>query len=237
MTLQELQELLEEQHKDIKAIEVDGGFVITNNLIVVKNFSKKLSDILEVRGSIDMSKGASLELAACQSVGGSIVMREGAILNWPGRTEGNTNWGKNNGDIVANVLYSDNIYTLFKNKKTIENYTVYRGACVGVLNVITDGKNWAHYHGDIRNGIIDLRFKSEKHDKSVYSDLTLNSLVKYEDAVLMYRILTGACRDGVSAFIKTITIKDKYTIKEIIELTKNQYGSKEFASFFSGGKK
>ena len=49
----------------------------------------------------------------------------------------------------------------------------------------------------------------------------------------MYRIITGACRQGSEAFVNSIKdLKDKYTLKEIIEITKGQYNSTIFERFF-----
>ena len=51
--------------------------------------------------------------------------------------------------------------------------------------------------------------------------------------VTMYRIITGACRQGSERFVSRLgTLKEKYTIREAIELTKGQYNADKFAEFF-----
>ena len=167
----------------------------------------------------------------CQSTG-SIDVSKNAKLSLPVCLKENRGWGIKDGEVRCNVLYADRIYTLVKKPKKIGEYTLYRGACIGVPNVITDGKHYAHYKGDIREGIIDLRFKTQKRDKRQYSDLSLTSKIKYEDAVIMYRIITGACREGINQFLKSIKIKDEYTVQEIIELTEKEYGNTVFKNFF-----
>ena len=53
----------------------------------------------------------------------------------------------------------------------------------------------------------------------------------------MYRVITGACAAGTQQFIDGMTeIKERYTIGEIIEMTKNAYGGEIFERFFEGVK-
>ena len=71
-----------------------------------------------------------------------------------------------------------------------------------------------------------------------YTEMTTDSTVTYEEAIVMYRIITGACRQGTQSFLDTLSeaIKRKksYTVGEIIELTKGQYGAESFRRFFEG---
>lgn len=62
MNLQELQNLLDEQNKQIKAGQNgNGDFVITNNLIIEKSFSKLLPDnIVKVTGNIYIRENATI---------------------------------------------------------------------------------------------------------------------------------------------------------------------------------
>ena len=49
----------------------------------------------------------------------------------------------------------------------------------------------------------------------------------------MYRIITGACRAGTERFVSSIRdLKERYTIREAIALTKGQYNSEAFGRFF-----
>ena len=101
--------------------------------------------------------------------------------------------------------------------------------------IVTDGEN--HYaHGDtIYEARKDLMYKICDRDKSEYEHLTLDSEMTYSEAIECYRVITGACSAGTRQFCeKILTVKkDKYTIKEIIELTRGQYGSEIFKYFFA----
>ena len=136
------------------------------------------------------------------------------------------------GETGHNWIYADGILSIIKSKRQIGKYTYYQGKHRN--SVITDGVNWAHCK-DLRTGIIDLQFKAEKRDVSDYEGLTLDSEVSYEDAVIMYRIITGACSAGTNEFLsrmKPEQIKDKYKISEICEITDGAYGSDVFRKFF-----
>ena len=103
--------------------------------------------------------------------------------------------------------------------------------------IVTDGEN--HYaHGDtIDEARKDLIYKICDHDKSEYENLTLDSELSYAKAIECYRVITGACSAGTRNFCKNILPeskrKEKYTVREIIELTSGQYGSKAFKNFFN----
>ena len=132
-------------------------------------------------------------------------------------------------------LYADGILTHVKcSKKVGENgqYTLYIGKIKG-KNVVSDGYNYAHC-STLRDGIVDLIFKSaDDRGADQYKGLNLDSEVKTEDAIVMYRIITGACRQGTQSFIDNLKeLKDSYTISEIISLTKGSYGAERFREFF-----
>jgi hypothetical protein len=63
--------------------------------------------------------------------------------------------------------------------------------------------------------------------------LKLTDTVTKEDAIKMYRAITGACEFGTKNFVQSLAkTKNKYKISEIIDLTKNQYGNEQFKNFF-----
>ncbi len=142
-----------------------------------------------------------------------------------------------NGDYVAGkYLYCDDMLIHVKRKKKIGNYTYYIGK-IKERNAIFDGENYAHCKS-FKDGVLDLEFKKmSERGADQYKSLTLDSVVKREDAIVMYRIITGACRAGTAHFLEGLKeTKEEYTIKEIISLTKGQFGSSVFERFFGGEK-
>ena len=139
----------------------------------------------------------------------------------------------NNGDYVpGKYLYADGILTHVKKKRTFGEYTFYQGKIPG-RNVIFDGEHYAHCK-TFKDGVIDLRFKKAKdRGADQYRDLTLDSEVSKDDAITMYRVITGACRQGTEGFLSTIKeFKKTYTVRELIEITRGQYGATTFEGFF-----
>lgn len=139
-----------------------------------------------------------------------------------------------NGDYVrGRYLYADDILTHVKSKKKVDIYTVYVGKIPG-RNVVFDGKHYAHCD-KIRDGISDLLFKSAKdRGADQYKGLSLDTELTVDEAVAMYRIITGACRQGSQQFVDSLgdKLKEKYTIRECIDLTKGQYNAERFQEFF-----
>lgn len=65
-------------------------------------------------------------------------------------------------------------------------------------------------------------------------NLTLDSVLTVEEMITMYRVITGACRQGTESFVSSLgELKEKYTIREAIEITKGQYNSSSFEKFFN----
>ena len=72
-------------------------------------------------------------------------------------------------------------------------------------------------------------------NKLDYQNLSLDDELSYNDAIICYRLVTNACTPGIENFLETHLPKphkEKYTIREIIELTKEEFGSYVFQDFF-----
>ena len=104
-----------------------------------------------------------------------------------------------------------------------------------IFYLITDG-NGNYSHGvSIQEAKADLLYKTTNRNKEDYKDLTLGSELSYEEAIICYRVITGACSFGTRDYVKNRLPKKKetYTIGEIIELTKGEYRNNIFESFFT----
>ena len=140
------------------------------------------------------------------------------------------------GDYVeGEYLFADGILTHIRKRRGMAGYTLYVGKIKG-KNVISDGVHYAHCD-NIREGIADLLFKAAKdRGADQYKGMSLDTELTVEEAVTMYRVITGACRQGSESFVNGIKDrKERYTIRECIELTKGQYNAERFAEFFGEG--
>ena len=138
-----------------------------------------------------------------------------------------------NGDYVpSRYLYCDNVLTHIKSKKTLNNFTFYVGKIKG-KNVISDGKNYAHC-SSFRDGVSDLAYKScAERGAEQYRSIDKNLEIPLCDCMTMYRVITGACKQGTESFANSIVNpKSGYTVMEMVDVTKGQYGHDTFTRFF-----
>ena len=100
--------------------------------------------------------------------------------------------------------------------------------------LVTNGEKYAH--GDtIKEAKEDLIYKISNRDKSEYENLKLNDSLTLEQAIECYRVITGACANGVKDFLTSNpeVKQENYTISQMIEYTEGKYGNTEFKEFFS----
>lgn len=129
-------------------------------------------------------------------------------------------------------IYADGNLTHVKCCKIVNGYTVYYGKIKG-KNVISDGTFYAQCN-ELKYGIAEIAFKKVAvQGTRQYKHLTKESVIKASDAITMYRIITGVDQQHVNDFVGTIkNVKEYYTVEDIIAITQEQLGSKQFAAFF-----
>ena len=101
--------------------------------------------------------------------------------------------------------------------------------------LVTDGDGrWAH-GATLKEAKDSLIYKITSRDTTKYKSWSLDTEITHAEAIEAYRVITGACALGTRHFCETILgnkKKDKYTVAEVIELTKGQYGAESFEAFF-----
>jgi hypothetical protein len=95
--------------------------------------------------------------------------------------------------------------------------------------------NGVFSHGEtIKQARESLIYKIGNRDTSAYKNMTLDTKVTKEEAIKMYRVITGACESGTKYFMDNLNTKKKIaTISEIIKLTQGQYGHSSLVDFFN----
>ena len=128
----------------------------------------------------------------------------------------------------------DNVSTIILNRKKNVIKGLYLDSLKPCFVVEKDG---IYSHGDtLKEAKESLIYKISDRDKSMYEDYTLDTVVTFEDAVKMYRVITGACEAGTRNFVQGLSKKKKkYTVAEIIKETQGQYGNDTFKGFFERG--
>ena len=200
----------------------DGGLYLRDTEITA------LPDNLTVGGGLDLSGTKITALPDNLTVGGWLDLSGTGITN-------PTVKRLRHGEYVSGkYLYADGILTHIKKKKKIGKYTFFVGK-IPSRHVIFDGKHYAHCR-NFREGRKELLFKAAKdRGADQYRGISLDDSFAVEEFKTMYRVITGACKAGTESFVNSLKdLKDKYTVREVIEMTDGQYGTKQFRAFFEG---
>ena len=121
------------------------------------------------------------------------------------------------------VDFSDGIFSyVISERKGIKKLKFENGA-ISYLATSDCGKYTAHGK-TAKEACEELTFKmSDRGDLSDLANMPLDTTKTVREWGFVYRRATGACQTGTEHFIKLNANKEKYTLAEILEATKNAY--------------
>ena len=99
--------------------------------------------------------------------------------------------------------------------------------------VVTNGQVSAHGK-TIKEARDDLAFKLMSRDVEQFKNMPMSTKKTADEWALVYRAITGACRQGTEQFMKSRKLKDSYTLKEILKETEGAYGFDKFKEIVKG---
>ena len=181
-----------------------------------------------VGGGLDLSGLTSIPEGFNPTVGGWLDLRSGLKSSYKKLKKGYLlTWQD------GKYLLADGIFTeVLSHRGNV--YHVRKIADTKVIYLVTDGQgNWSH--GDsLREAKSDLMFKISNRTKDDYKYLKLTDSLTFEEAITCYRVITGACSFGTKDFVinRLKNKQKKYTISEMIEVTKGEYGNRAFSDYF-----
>jgi len=207
------------------------GLICKNKQYAENAISERVKVMMENNGgSLDLRGTGITSLPDNLTVGGYLDLR-GTGIKEKEREKVKRLRG---GDYVEGCyLYADGILTHIRGRRKVGEHIFYIGKIKG-RNVVSDGVHYAHCK-KLRDGIADLMFKSASdRGAEQYKGMSLDDVVTLEEAVTMYRIITGACRQGSESFVSSLgdKVKEQYTVRECIEITQGQYGHEAFRRFW-----
>lgn len=183
-------------------------FKTGSNCVIIRR------DIFEV---IKLAKDTTTQLAPCDISG---YVKNGYYYK---------NGKKRYKAIIADGILSEIIKqrgNVYKVKNHGQNEITY---------LVKDGDIYSHGK-TLKEAKESLIYKISNRDTTKYKDYTLDTKVSKKDAIQMYRCITGACEQGTRMFVESLeNIPESLTVKEIIDITKGQYGNDEFRKFFRKG--
>ena len=190
-----------------------------------------LPDNLTVGGSLYLKGTGITELPDNLTVGGFLDLEGTGITDISKvnrQTLGILSW-RNGKYISIDGVFSEVI------RKKNGVYKLKKPNSKHVFFCVQDGFG-RYAHGDtIKDAWGDLIYKLSSDDKKDhYKNIELESVLTFDECIQFYRVMTGACAFGVKNFIKSNNIvRRSYTVREIINITKGQYGS-ESLNFLNG---
>ena len=224
------------------------GLTVGRNLWLEGSKIKSLPKGLEVGGNLYLANTSIEALPEGLTVGGDLYLRSSKVATLPdgitvcGEIYANFDYDETkihrpkDGEVFQKdghtFIFADRTLTVVKSIHKVGGYTFYKGD-LSWNNAITDGEEFAHCK-NIRDGIADLAFKKAKNrGQSQYKDVSLDDEFTVPELVAMYRIITGACKAGSEAFVSSLgELKERYSVREAIEITEGQYNAGAFAQFF-----
>jgi hypothetical protein len=226
--------------RDTEITKLPDNLVVGSTLDLRDTEITKLPDNLVVRGSIDLEGTKITELPKNLVIGDYIYGMTHNPITPTLSKDAKEKLKKIRNFLqwtIGNKTYIkvDGIFGVVDNHKG----NVWRTHRVGkeeLLYVVTDGEG--HYaHGNtLKEAKDDLIYKINDRDTSSYENLSLDDEVSFEEAIAMYRTITGACAAGTRDFVENRLPKphkEMYSIKEIIDLTDGEYGSETFKDFLT----
>jgi hypothetical protein len=189
-----------------------------------------LPDNLTVGGFLDLGGTGITSLPDNLTVGGSLYLRGTGITD-------TSNVNKNEPSLLqwrnGKYLKIDGIFSdVISHRGKV--WTVKNIGSDKHIYIVTDGHG-RYAHGEtVKAAKEDLIYKLSNRDKTKYQGMNPTTTLSFADSIECYRVITGACGEGVRSFVEQTGAKKRgYSIAEIIELTKGQYGHYTFKRFFS----
>jgi hypothetical protein len=196
-------------------------------------FLKNLTSIPE---GVTLAVGGNLYLNSLTSIPKGVTLTVGEYLYLKGRATQTENKPSNP------LTWPDGKYILVDgilSEVVNRRGNVYRVRIAGkrdVTYLVTNGNEWAHGK-TLREAKQDLVYKISDRDPDQFKNLTKKSKLTFQQAVQCYRVITGACAQGVRNFVEQNGLQNikSITVNDILAKTKGQFGHERFVQFFKQG--
>lgn len=226
---------------------IPGDLLVGGSLYLRGTSVRFLPEGLVVGGTLDLRDTPIASLPGGLVVGGHLDLRGTGVASLPedllvggdiflpgGDAPVRGAYGLGDGSYVpGRYIFVDGILTHVRSEEHLDGHTVYVGKIPG-RNVVTDGKRHARC-GRICDGIADLAFMAaSERGPGQYEGLPLDTEMSVDEARTMYRVITGFRRSSAENFIPGLEEggKDRYAIRELLDLTGGGRVHESFWRFF-----
>ena len=212
--------------------------------------AEKYKSLTEVTGNLYIE--ASAKLDALKSVGGYLSIHASAKLDAL-KSVGGYLYINANGSLIARKLYPggydkfsviDGIGCVVLSEKKQDGVTIRlcRHSKVKNQKVVGDkffvaSRATHHAHGKtIAEATQELAFKAGSRNVSQWKNMPGDTVKTPQEWAFAYRMITGACRYGTDQFIASKgKLKRRYTLAEIVALTRGAFGHDRFCEVVGMG--
>ena len=194
-----------------------------------------LPEGLSVGGSLDLRGTQITALPEGLSVGGSLYLRGTQITALP---EGlSCEEVLFNGDIDGQKFeIMDGFGCVVLSKKQKDGVTIRHcrksrfkdGEPAGEVFYVASRAGHNAHGTTIKLAMDELAFKTGSRDVSQWRDMDPETTKTPEEWASVYRMITGACQYGTREFMSRRTLKETYTLAEILAETQGAYGHERF---------
>lgn len=229
---------------ETKITELPDDLTIAGSLFLYSSKISKLPENLTVQGTLELRKTNIIELPDNLSVGANIYADDKIDISQVNRVLSPEQekkikslrnmpvfWERNGVRYIKAYYkffdidsYYNNVYRVHELEQEDKQFYL----------VTDDENNWG-IGKTIAGAESDRIYHSCDKDISHYKDISLDDTLTFYEVMAVYYAITGAYSVDIRDFIDKYfadSHKDIYTIREFIELIKNEYGGKKFAKFF-----
>ena len=139
--------------------------------------------------------------------------------------------------IIPNLDRTDGLSTFIESTHTHKGYSIIKGRLKdkikGDITFIAKKDGFSAHGKSLKEAINDCNFKLLQSTFNV-TELVKEIKSKGVMTIQDYRLLTGACKQGVESFMSSNGLEvTELPLQEAIELTKNAYGSNRINELFN----
>ena len=221
--------------RNVKVKKEGAGYTVPGSLDLSRCTGLTSLPELTVGGSLDLSGCTGLTSLPELTVGGSLDLSGCTGLKNINELKSKMNYSlpnilswKNGKYILVDGILSEVI------SKHGNSWKTHRVGKKDTEYIISDGEGRYSHGATIKEARDSLFYKLKDRDTSEYKKMTPDTVLSFADAIQCYRAITGACEAGTRGFIETHGKQKKYTIAEMVQITKGAWGSDTFSKFFDG---
>ena len=201
-----------------------------------------LTDVEKIIGYVDVGENASVELPQCTSIGGPVYVGENASVELnPKLIKNDVNNSAKlvsrqstfNSFLKAGFLFADGILGKILKIKDNSIFKIQIAGSAEVSFCIKQGNEFSHGK-TLKEARESFMYKISERDTSQYESFTLKTIITKEEAIQMYRVVTGACESGTRMFVKSLSNPpNKLSVADLITLTQGRYNQDKLVKFIN----